>query len=293
MVKLVVIAGPTAMGKSDAALKVAMALDAEIINADSIQLYRHFDAGSGKLSARALASVPHHLVDILSPGERFSLWDYNGAAREAIRDVASRGKLPIICGGTGLYIKAVLENLDGGVKGNDDLRTELSKLPNEELHGRLAGINPEVARKIHPNDTYRLIRGIENSLLPPLGSPNEKSEYDAAYFVLSSAKNAVYERIGARVEKMFESGWVEEVRNLLDSGYSPDCKPFKSVGYGQIMKFLAGEIPPETLVDEVKKATRHYAKRQMTWFSAVKGAIILEAAEDPAGQIIRIMSAKR
>jgi tRNA dimethylallyltransferase len=292
LVKLVVIAGPTAVGKSDAALKAAMALDGEIINADSIQLYRHFDAGSGKPPARALASVPHHLVDVLSPDARFSLWDYNGAAREAIRGVASRGKLPIICGGTGLYIKAVLENLDGGVKGNDDLRTELSKLPNDELHRRLACLNPAGAIKIHPNDTYRLIRGIENSLLPPLGGRKEKSEYDAAYFVLSSAKSAVYERIGARVEKMFESGWVEEVRNLLDRGYSPDCKPFKSVGYRQIMKFLAGEIPPEKLVDEVKKATRHYAKRQMTWFSAVKGAITLEAAEDPAGQIIRIMSTK-
>lgn len=293
MVKLIVIAGPTAVGKSDAALKAAMALDGEIINADSIQLYRHFDAGSGKPSARALASVPHHMVDILSPDERFSLWDYNRAAREAIRDVASRGKLPIICGGTGLYIKAVLENLDGGVKGNDDLRTELLKLPNDELHGRLTGLNPAAARKIHPNDTYRLIRGIENSLLPHQGIRNEKSEYDASYFVLSSAKSAVYERIGARVEKMFEAGWVDEVRNLLGRGYSPDCKPFKSVGYRQIMKFLAGEIPPEKLADEVKKATRHYAKRQMTWFSAVKDAIMLEAAEDPAGQIIRIMTTKR
>ncbi|MBI3581355.1 MAG: tRNA (adenosine(37)-N6)-dimethylallyltransferase MiaA [Nitrospinae bacterium] len=293
MVKLVVIAGPTAVGKSDAALKVALALEGEIINADSIQLYRHFDVGSAKPSAEARALVPHHLIDILSPDERFSLWDYNGAAREAIRDVASRGKLPIICGGTGLYIKAVLENLDGGVKGNDDLRTELSKLTNDELHGRLAGLNPEAARKIHPNDTYRLIRGIENSLLPPTGSRNWKSEYDAAYFVLSSAKSAVYERIGARVDKMFESGWVEEVRNLLGRGYSPDCKPFKSVGYWQIMKFLAGETPPEKLADEVKKSSRNYAKRQMTWFHAVKDSIRLEAAEDPAGQIIRIMTTGR
>jgi tRNA dimethylallyltransferase len=287
VIKLVIIAGPTAAGKSDAALKTALALNGEIINADSIQTYRHFDVGSGKPSREMRAMVPHHLVDILSPDEHFSFWDYNLAARQAISDVSSRGKLPIICGGTGLYIKAVMENLDGGVKGDEQLRAELVKLSKDELYARLKALDPATAKKIHPNDTYRVLRGVENAMLPlPKKIPQKKQIYDAEYFVLTAPKSVIYEKIGTRVEKMFEAGWIDEVGGILDLGFSVDCKPFKSVGYRQIVRHLAGDIPRENLAEEVKKSTRNYAKRQMTWFSAVKGAVTLDATAAPEKHIV-------
>ncbi|MBI3793393.1 MAG: tRNA (adenosine(37)-N6)-dimethylallyltransferase MiaA [Nitrospinae bacterium] len=286
MTRLVVIAGPTAAGKSAAAMRVANAVGGEIINADSVQLYRHFDIGSAKPTTEMRKAVPHHLIDILDPNQPFSLWDYNHSARSAIANVASRGKLPILCGGTGLYIKAVLEDLKGGARPDEALRAELSSLSNEELFSRLQNLNPLAAEKIHPNDTYRLLRGVENASIPQPAPVKKGSEFNATYFVLSSSKTVIYERIGARVDKMFSAGWINETRAILETGFSPDCKPFKSVGYRQIVEHLSGRLSYDKLTEEVKKVTRNYAKRQMTWFYAVNGTVRLEADEKAANIII-------
>lgn len=294
VIKLVIIAGPTAAGKSDAALKTALELDGEIINADSVQTYRRFDIGSGKPSVEMRAKVPHHLMDILEPDENFSFYDYGVLAHKTIEDAASRGKLPIICGGTGLYIKAILENLDGGSKGDARLRAELAKLSKTEQHEKLKKLDPATANRIHPNDSYRILRGLENALTPPVKkSVTNRPEYDPTYFVLSAPKSVIYEKIGTRVDKMFKDGWIDEVRGILGLGFKGDCKPFKSVGYRQIVRFLAGEIRSEDLVEEVKKSTRNYAKRQMTWFSAVKGGVALDASAEPDKHILKILKEKK
>ncbi|MBI5177830.1 MAG: tRNA (adenosine(37)-N6)-dimethylallyltransferase MiaA [Nitrospinae bacterium] len=292
-IRLAVIAGPTATGKSETAVAVAKALDGEIINADSIQLYRHFDIGSAKPSREMRRAVPHHMVDALEPDAHFTLWDYKEAAREAIRDIASRGKLPILCGGTGLYIKAALEDLHGGAKQDEGLRHELLATPREDLYARLQTLDPRRAQQVHPNDTYRIIRGIENALLPVNDAPREKPPYDVAYFVLTAPRNIVHERIGRRVETMLNNGWIEEVRGILARGYPPECKPFKSVGYSQIVQCLNGELAEDALKERITIATRQYAKRQFTWFGAVAGAVAVraESAEGTA-RIIKERMAK-
>lgn len=291
-IRLAVIAGPTATGKSETAVAVARALDGEIINADSIQLYRHFDIGSAKPSPEMRNAVPHHLVDVLEPDAHFTLWDYKEAARKAIRDTAERGKLPILCGGTGLYIRSALENLRGGAKQDEGLRRELLATARDDLYARLRALDPRRAEQVHPNDTYRIIRGIENALLPVNDESRVKPPYDVAYFVLTAPRNIVHERIERRVETMLDSGWIEEVREILARGWSPECKPFKSVGYRQIAQCLNGELAQDALKERITIATRQYAKRQFTWFGAVAGAVAVpaETADEAARVILERMA---
>jgi len=297
LIRMAVIAGSTATGKSEVAVKVAGALGGEIVNADSVQLYRHFDIGSAKPSPEMLAAVPHHLVDFLPPDRNFSLWDFKIAAHEAITEIASRGKVPILCGGTGLYLKAVLENLHGGVKGDEGFRRELMGTPAPELYGRLKELDPHRAGEIHPNDTYRIIRGIENACLPRVEPLRELPPYDAVFFILTASRSIIYERVEKRVDTMFENGWIAEVEGILAKGFSSGCKPFNSVGYAQIVRHLAGGMTKEELVAEVKKVTRNYAKRQETWFSAVKDAVRIDVSSGDTGvaarEIIRRMGMTR
>lgn len=276
-VKLLVIAGPTGSGKSELALKAARLLDGEIVNADSLQVYRHFNIGTAKPTARMMAKVPHHLIDMLEPDRHFTMWDYKLAAGNAIKEIVSRKKTVLLVGGTGLYLKALLENLEGGAKPDPQLRAELHDVMESKglafLYEKLKSIAPKKAGKIHPNDRHRVIRALENALTPPGNAAVEKPPYTAVFFVLGGPRKLLYERINHRVKQMFEAGWVDETRSILSMGYAGSCKPFQSVGYRQIVQYLDGRLKEEELLPLVQKETRQYAKRQVTWFGRVKGAV--------------------
>ncbi len=282
--KVIVISGPTGSGKSEVAVKVAKSLSGEIVCTDSVQIFRHFDIGTGKPSKELRSQVPHHLVDCIEPDKHFTLWDFKKMARKTISEIVSRGNVPILAGGTGLYIKATLENLDGGVSAEPQLRKSLMESIKSEgtqaLYEWLIRIDPSASARIHPNDTHRIIRGIENSLLQadsPAASLPPASVYDPSYFILSGPRKDVYKRIDSRVARMFGGGWIKEADSILQKGYNADCKPFQSVGYKQIMQYLKEAVPIETLIEDVKMQTRRYAKRQITWLNSVKEAIIINS----------------
>lgn len=285
--KLIVIAGPTATGKSKVALRTAEMVGGEIINVDSIQVYRYFDLGSAKPAIEERKRAPHHLIDFLEPDEPFTMWHFKEAAQKIIPEILSRGKVPIIAGGTGLYIKAALENLDGGPSPDPMLREELEETMKSEGPGamfdRLAALSPEAVKNTHPNDHRRILRGLERALLP--GKPEaEKPLYDYSFFVLSGPREVIYQRINERVEKTFDEGWIDETKAILAKGFNANLKPFQSLGYKQIVEYLEGGGAMDGLIDKVKRETRRYAKRQITWFKAVKGAVWIDSVSSNSSE---------
>lgn len=287
--RLLVIAGPTAGGKSKTALRVAEFLDGEIINADSVQVYRYFDIGSAKPSEGERRAVPHHCIDIAEPDEPFSMAEFRDHAGRAAADIASRGKTPIVCGGSGLYIKALLEGLSGGTEADPELRRELLQQETPALYERLRKLDPARAGLLHPNDRHRVIRGLENALLRPKGAPPEP-KYDFDFFVLAPPRSIMYRMIEERVDTMLANGMVEETQSILDRGFQETCKPFQSVGYRQAVQYLRGGLPRALLAAAIKQATRNYAKRQVTWFSRVGGAVWLNPVSPASEDAARIMA---
>ena len=281
MVKLLVIAGPTGSGKSALAMEAASLLDSEIISVDSMQLYRHFDIGTAKPTQQMMAEVPHHLIDIVEPSERFTMFDFRLAAQKAIAEIVAKNKTPILVGGTGLYLKTLLENLDGGAKPDQQLRAELEdELATKGLpfvYEKLQRINPQKAEKLHPNDKHRIMRALESSFSATDGPEIKSKQYDATIFVLSGERKLLYERINRRVVDMFAKGWIDETRSILSMGYDKNSKPFQSLGYRQIISFLDGKLGDNELVRKVQQETRRYAKRQITWFARVNSAIWLNS----------------
>jgi len=280
--KILAIAGPTASGKTALAVALAKVLDGEVISCDSMQIYRGMDIGTAKPTAAERDGVPHHLLDIVEPEVEFSVMDYVAAAETAIADILSRGKLPILCGGTGLYLDAVLR---GGVlesPGADPtVRAALSARAahegNEVLHRELAAVDPESAASIHPNNLRRVIRALE--IYRATGIP--KSEWDrrsnlaparyrAAVLGLTfQSRELLYARIERRVDEMLELGLEEETRRLLARGvFDVSRTASAAIGYKELLPYLRGECAREVAVEELKIATRRYAKRQITWFSA-------------------------
>jgi tRNA dimethylallyltransferase len=277
-IDIVIVQGPTASGKSDLAVRLAQEFSGEIINADSMQVYRGMDIGSAKPSRQMLDSVPHHLVSIIEPDQPFSAADFCRAAHEAIRDIHRRGNKAIIVGGTGLYIKVLTRGLIDSPGGDETIRSELgafaAKYGNLELYRRLSVVDPVTADKLHPNDLLRIIRALE--VLQMTGRPiselrNEHRFGDTTgyrYLKVGIAidREELYRRIDDRVERMMEIGLVEEVEGLFAKGYSPMLKPMLSLGYRQICDFLMGKYTLQEAVRLIKRDTRRYAKRQMTWF---------------------------
>lgn len=280
-IKLLVIAGPTGSGKSEMAVETALLLDAEIINADSVQVYRHFNIGAAKPPGDLLEAIPHHLIDIVEPDRRFTMWDFRLAAQKAIGEITSRGKNVVLAGGTGLYLKALLENMDGGVKPDPQLRAELlDELETEGLgflFEKLNKIDPKKAAKIHPNDRHRVLRALESAFRPRRAEAVEQPPYAFVFFILGGPRKLLYERIDRRVTEMFQAGWIEEARSILARGYGAGCKPFGSVGYRQVLNYLDGSLTEEELAPLVQKETRHYAKRQVTWLNRVKNGIWVDS----------------
>lgn len=274
---LVVIVGPTAVGKTKMAIELALRLGGEVVTADSMQVYKGLDIGTDKPTAAERKGVPHHLIDIVEPDQRFNVAQYQKLAHETIQEVHRRGKLPILSGGTGLYVKAVLDEFLFPDEGADyALRAALQKEAKERgpewLHQRLAEIDPLTARRLHPNDVRRVIRAIEvyETTGKPLSQHLEtagRSEprYRTAMIGLTRPRPVLYQRINQRVDRQINSGLVEEVRRLMQQyGDLPVAR--QALGYKEIAAYLRGETSFERAVELLKRNTRRYAKRQFTWF---------------------------
>lgn len=275
--RLVVLIGPTAVGKTALSLALARRLDAEIISGDSMLFYRGFDIGTAKPTKEERAAVPHHFIDILAPEASFNVMDFQRLAREEIGRIAARGKLPLVVGGTGLYIKSLLEGyVFNETSGDRAYREKLERLAQEKgkafVHGLLQEADPEAAARLHVNDFRRVVRALE---VASLGNEHisEQREaaggelaYDAYVIGLRRERQALYARIEERVEAMLEAGLADEVRSLLAEGVPRDCPAMKGIGYREMLAYLAGSMDLPLAAAEIKKATRHFAKRQLTWF---------------------------
>ena len=275
---LVVLTGPTAVGKTKLSIALAKALDGEIISADSMQVYKHMDIGSAKITETEMDGVPHHLIDVLSPFEEFHIVRFQELAKKAMEDIYSRGRIPVFVGGTGFYIQAVTKDIDF-TEGEEDktYREELSRLAeekgNEFLHEMLRAVDKKSAEEIHANNIKRVIRALEfykeNGF--PISHHNEEQKqnetpYNLAYFVLNAPRELLYERIDRRVDEMMKNGLVEEVQKLKDMGCRREMTSMQGLGYKEILSFLEAEVPLEEAVRILKRDTRHFAKLQLTWF---------------------------
>jgi tRNA dimethylallyltransferase len=275
---LVIILGPTASGKTDLAIRLAERFNGEIVNADSMQVYRGMDIGTAKPPIRLRQGIPHHLIDIVDPEMDFSASDFRSTATRAIADICGRGKPVFIVGGTGLYIRALLQGLVDSPSGAGGVRQELEERAklggNEALHGELFRVDPDTAARLHPNDMVRIIRALEVYHLTgrPISHDRNAHGFSGDYYRtlkigLSVERRELYARIDQRVERMIAQGLVEEVKSFLDHGYSPRLKALRSIGYCQICAYLSGEYGLDEAVRLIKRDTRRYAKRQMTWFN--------------------------
>jgi tRNA dimethylallyltransferase len=270
---LLVVAGPTASGKSSLALALALEFGGEIISCDSVAVYREFEIGTAKPSRQERARVPHHLIDIVAPDAWFTAGDYARLARAAAAQITARGRLPIVCGGTGLYLRAMLDGLFSGPRRDEDLRQRLRQRRRPaSLWRLLRRLDPESALRIHPNDEPKLIRAIEvcataarpmSQLL--LHGRDALQGYRILHLGLSPQRDALYDRINARCARMFEQGLVEETRRLL-SIYGPEVFAMRSLGYRQAASHLQGECSLAQAVSAAQQGHRNYAKRQLTWF---------------------------
>jgi tRNA dimethylallyltransferase len=285
-IKLLVLSGPTGSGKSELAVRIAERIDGEIVNADSMQVYRGLDIGTAKPSKGELARVPHHLLDIVAPEQGFTASDFRREAAAAIADIDRRGKKAIVVGGTGLYIRALLEGLVDSPTGDPELRLQFAELPGEELLRRLFLVDPETASRLHPNDRVRLVRALEvfSQTGRPISAFRSEHAFSGVYYdtlkvAIKVERQELYRRIDARVEQMLQDGLVTEVRSLLASGYGKELKAMRSIGYKEVSAYLGGEIELDEAVTLIKRDTRRYAKRQMTWFSKENEIYWLEYPE--------------
>lgn len=275
---LIILTGPTAAGKSALAVTLAEKIGGEIISADSMQVYRHMDIGSAKITAQEMAGIPHHLIDVLDPTEEFNVVVFQQMAREALAKIYSRGHIPILAGGTGFYIQAVLYDIDFTDNDEDtSLRSALEETARKEgpevLYERLKEIDPASCETIHANNVKRVIRAIEfyEKTGRRISEHNREqrertSPYNFAYFVLYDDREKIYDKIEQRVDLMMSQGLVEEVRKLQEMGCTKDMVSMQGLGYKEILSYLEREISLEEAVYRIKRDTRHFAKRQMTWF---------------------------
>jgi tRNA dimethylallyltransferase len=277
--KILVICGPTASGKSELALRLAHNLGAEIVNADSMQIYRGLDIGTAKPSPEHQVEIRHHLIDVIDPAQQFSAADFSDAADAAIREITSRGKRVIVAGGTGLYIRALLSGLVDSPSGAGEIRQalqdEAGMLGNKAMLEKLRQVDPEMAAGLHPNNLVRIVRALEVYRLTGIPLSRYQKEhafatrrYDSLQIGISVERGLLYERIEERVEQMLAGGLLKEVGVLLANGFSRDLKSMRSIGYKESTAHLYGELSAEEMARLIKRDTRRYAKRQMTWFKA-------------------------
>jgi tRNA dimethylallyltransferase len=277
--RVVVICGPTALGKTSAAIELAEIFDGEIVGADSMQIYKHMDIGTAKPTEKETARVKHHMIDIIGPDERFDARRYAALARETVETLSHRNKIPFVVGGTGFYIKALLNGLFETESTEEHIRMGLKQEADSHgiafLHARLRRQDPEAAKKIHPNDAYRVIRALEVHAMTgnPLSGYHKAHGFRDHPFVvlkigLHIRREILYDRINKRVDVMIENGLLDEVKGLLAMGCSPESKSMQSIGYRHMVDFIKGDCSWEETVRTLKRDTRRYAKRQMTWFGS-------------------------
>ena len=275
---LIVLTGPTAVGKTSLSISLAKAVNGEIISADSMQVYKKMDIGSAKIRSEEMQGIPHYLVDVLEPEEEFHIVKFQQMAKKAMEDIYSRGKIPILVGGTGFYIQAVTKDIDfTEAQQENDYRKELEALAEEKggehLHEMLRKVDPVSADAIHAHNVKRVIRALEfyNQNGSPISAHNEEqkqheSPYNLAYFVLNMPRELLYERIDLRVDQMMKEGLLEEVSRLKEEGCHRGMVSMQGLGYKEILAYLDGEYPLEEAVRVLKRDTRHFAERQLTWF---------------------------
>ena len=277
-IPLIVVAGPTASGKTSLAIDIAKALDGEIVCADSMQIYKYMDIGTAKATKEEQAQCPHHLMDIVEPDCEFSVADYTELAHKTISDIVLRGKTPIMCGGTGLYIDSIVNDVEFGEFENDyTLRRELEELAKKEGPQKLIDIlskfDVESAKKLHPNNLKRIIRAIEFYKVSgiPISEHQrmtklKESRYSAVEFIIDRERCELYDRINRRVDIMMNEGLTDEVKMLIGRGYSPELNSMQGIGYKELIAYFDGKSTLDEAVDAIKQNSRRYAKRQLTWF---------------------------
>ncbi|HJC51333.1 MAG TPA: tRNA (adenosine(37)-N6)-dimethylallyltransferase MiaA [Candidatus Anaerostipes avistercoris] len=288
MKPMVVLTGPTAVGKTELSIRLAEALDGEIISADSMQVYKKMDIGTAKIRKEEMRGIPHHLIDVLDPAEEFNVVRFQEMAKEALAGIYERGKIPLVVGGTGFYIQGLLYDIDFTREEQDkSYRERLQKKAEEEgagaVYQMLVKVDSVSAGKIHPNNVKRVIRALEFYHLNgrPISEHNEeearkKSPYQSAYFVLNQERQTLYERINRRVDLMMEEGLIGEVKSLVEEGYGRNLVSMQGIGYKEVFDYLEGEISLEETTERIKKDTRHFAKRQLTWFGREKEVIMID-----------------
>lgn len=279
---LIILTGPTSVGKTALSIGLAKAVDGEIISADSMQVYRKMNIGTAKIQQSEMQGVRHHLIDILDPGEDFNVVLFKKYALEAMKDIYSRGKIPVVVGGTGFYIQALLydinfEDNDNDMSYREELQTLAAEHGNSYIHDMLAGVDPESAEKIHENNVKRVIRALEfyKKTGTKISEHNEaesqkESPYNFEYFVLNDDRQKLYDRIDRRIDIMLEDGLLDEVKSLVDEGYSRDLVSMQGLGYKEMIDYIQERYTLDEAVYTLKRDTRHFAKRQVTWFKREK-----------------------
>ena len=288
---LVILSGPTAVGKTALSIELAKAINGAIISADSMQVYKGMDIGSAKIMPEEMEGIPHYLIDVLEPEEEFNIVRFQEMAKEAMKEIYAKGQIPIIAGGTGFYIQSLLYDIDfSNQDTNDSYRKQLEEFAKvhgaEALHEQLREIDPVSYETIHANNIKRVIRALEFYHLSgePISAHNEKerqksSPYNFAYFVLNDDRQTIYDKIDARVDIMVKNGLLEEVNALKAKGYHKKMVSMQGLGYKEILSYLDGECTLEEAIYTIKIETRHFAKRQLTWFRREKDCIWMDKSE--------------
>ncbi len=288
---LIILTGPTSVGKTELSISLAKAVNGEIISADSMQVYRKMDIGTAKITPEEMAGVKHHLIDVLDPSEDFNVFLFKELAKKAMDDIYNRGHIPILTGGTGFYIQSVLYDIDFSTDdGDNSYRHELEALAEEKgaeyLHNILKEVDSESAQEIHYNNVKRVIRALEyyhqtgeKISIHNKEQRQKESPYNFAYFVLNDERAMIYDRINRRVDIMIKNGLVEEVSNLVNEGYTKELVSMQGLGYKEIIDYLNGEISLDEAIYRIKRDTRHFAKRQLTWFGREREVIFVNKNE--------------
>lgn len=292
--KLLVIVGPTAVGKTALSIELAKRLNGEIISGDSMQVYRGMDIGTAKITPEEMEGIPHYLIDTHNPDEAFSAAEFQQRATQLIAGMNRRGKLPIIAGGTGLYIQSVIYQYEfSEAKQDEALRTSLEELAEKQgkevLHQRLQTIDPITANRLHPNDVKRVIRAIEiyeltGTTMAEYQKRAKQSPYQLCLLGLTMERDRLYERINLRVDMMMEKGLEREVRALLERGYGKDLVSMQGIGYKEMVEYIEGRLTLADAVELIKKNSRNFAKRQLTWFRSMNEIHWVDAEEQRNGQ---------
>ncbi len=288
MKPLVILAGPTAVGKTELSIRLAKRINGAIISADSMQVYKYMDIGSAKIMPDEMEGVKHYLIDELDPSDEFNIVRFQQMAKDALKEIYANGQIPIVAGGTGFYIQALLYDIDFTHQDSDEaFRKEMAdyaaEYGAEALHEKLKEIDPVSYKTIHANNTKRVIRALEYYRMAgqPISAHNEQehqkvSPYNFAYFVLTDDRKHLYDRIDYRVDLMMKKGLVDEVKKLYDMGYHKDMVSMQGLGYKELLSYLNGECSLEEAVYIIKRETRHFAKRQLTWFRRERDVIWLD-----------------